>query len=764
MGYISNTVRTYLEQAILDMGFSKANAPSIMRPIFAGEVGQSSTSNSLLSDMESASKKQMEQMALKMSWVYSNVDTISKAVSSAQLYIVGATGAQETRPVTDHPFLKIFHRPNDFMSGSFLMRYTAMWLLLRGESYWMLVPDKKGDLSEIWPIPSDKIRPIPHPKKYIDGYLYKQGEQEQVLSVDDILYIREPNPFNYHRGMSKLTAARNAILTDMSAIDWNRDTFQNEATLRTLITVPQETPRNLFLQLKDELETQLIDRKKRYVISRGGDINAKSIGLSVKDMEYLQGREFSREEIDRIFGVPGGMWSKSANRANAENAAKIFAEMAVYPLLVQLSEEITSKLMPRYYPEQGVQAQFEDIRPEDREMALKERQLKYQSLTINEVRELQGRPPYESTYGDLPWPLRDKPDALRILFLDGTLDTVDLPTAEVPGENGGESSPVVDNTGAGSGDAMTVADGITGENRGIEPANNEIKSSKLNNPELQLAIDAERRALRNYCKNRVKAGDLDMSFEPNFISHSEVGAALDMSRLYNYGMDTPDAVKAISHSFEHGIGKAVTPTGDEELDPIVSEYYGDMEEAARMAAEGRMTESGARDTFVSVTVAALILALLRGREIDDQAALTPEEQQMIVEMRVILEASAANFATDLVNGRYSDDAEDNDALGGTNVAGLAFSGITAALANRLGIWANTISEFFWRGRRGRADSERKMQWLRGATVEPCATCVWLDGQIKTVEEWNQLPYYPQAKNGSLECGGWNCDCRFVDVD
>ena len=734
MGLIRDTVDRYVAITLRDMGYSKANVPAVMRPVFAGESRQQ-RGGELMDDMTSAVKSRYEKAALAMSWIYSNVDTISKQCASSELYVVGSPLARERRPLSGHDFARLFVRPNDFMSGSFLMRYTVSWLLLRGEAYWMLVPDQTGRLSEIWPLPSDRISPIPDKRKYIKGYRYSSGgvdSESVVIPTENILYLRDPNPFDYHRGLSKLEAARNALETDAAAIRWNKETFTNEATLRTLISVPQETPRNIFDQIKEELETQLLERRRRYVISRGGDINAKSIGLSVKDMEYLQGREFSREEIDRIFSIPGGFWSKAANRANSENARKVVAEQAVWPNLMMIAEEITAQVFPVYYPGEDIEARFQDIRPDDREMALKETQLKYQALSIDEVREIQGREQFGGVYGALPWPLRDKKESLAIFMADigeealladaGADDTAPEPALE-------ENGPTGDlNTGK-------EEDGLTGENRGIEPEQTGGDVAK------SAAQQTELRALRNYCKKRIKSGG-ELSFEPTFLSKAEVNAALDFAEISRETMSTTDAVHAVTHYFEHEHKAAPVPFGNEDIDSIIQNYYEELLALAQSTAANQTSENDARGRIAEATIAAITLALLRGGGIRDNAALNPVEQEQLDALRLVINSSASRLA-----GEWSD-SEDAD---------------PDSVFNRGSVWAATISGMFWWAMKGRADSDVQMVWRRGNTVEPCATCLWLDGQVKTAAQWAELPYYPQARNGSLECGGWNCDCRFEEV-
>lgn len=90
---------------------------------------------------------------------------------------------------------------------------------------------------------------------------------------------------------------------------------------------------------------------------------------------------------------------------------------------------------------------------------------------------------------------------------------------------------------------------------------------------------------------------------------------------------------------------------------------------------------------------------------------------------------------------------------------VATKAITLAdITRRLGIWANQFERL-----KNRAmlffGGEKRLMWREGDTVKKCVTCVGLDGQVRTANEWARLNIQPQDKQ--LECGGWNCDCSFV---
>jgi len=208
------------------------------------------------------------------------------------------------------------------------------------------------------------------------------------------VFFRLPNPFEYHRGLSPLSAYRLALETDLAAARWNRDTFTNDVTLRTLITLPTEMSTPDYDRARREILDELIEKQRRFMIARGGDVTVTPMSITHKDLEFLKGREFSREEIDRVFGVPAGFWAKEATRANSEAAKATLIEQAVWPLCTLMQDEITAQiLMPDYAD--NLRGRFDDIRITDRAMLVEERTAYWQVKTVDEARGDLGLDPLE---------------------------------------------------------------------------------------------------------------------------------------------------------------------------------------------------------------------------------------------------------------------------------------------------------------------------------------------------------------------------------
>jgi len=387
---MTNRLTRWVDAKIAGLGYVKADkkpARSITS-LFSGEASQYTT----ITTWDDWTDEQIERLAVTSSWVWSDISLIASTLSIAEFGVYQKSG-EGLEEVILHPFEVLFEWPNQFMDQVWLLEYSIWWYLLRGEAYWWLVPDRSGQLAEIWPIPSSRMSPVKHPAKYIDGYAYASPTRAKKIIIprEQVCFVRRPNMFDYHRGMSPISSFRRELEGDVSAAKWNRDTFENELVLRMLINLPQDTSDPVYHSLRQELIDELQTKGRRWWIARAGDVNVQELGMNPKDAEYLAGRKFTRDQIDRIYGFPEGFWSQQATRSNSEAARTTFIENAVWPVAKKFAAAITGQILFPYYGKQ-YRGKFADTRPRDRRLRVLEQRQQWTVCFVNEAREELGKP------------------------------------------------------------------------------------------------------------------------------------------------------------------------------------------------------------------------------------------------------------------------------------------------------------------------------------------------------------------------------------
>lgn len=317
-------------------------------------------------------------------WVYIAINRIAEAGALAPLRVFRLKG--ETRVgIENHPAEQLFRNPNPLTSRFELFEQTLGSLELNGNAYWFLAGDSRGIPREIWALRPDRITIAPHKTRVVGGYLYQIDGQMIPLDAMEVIHFRRWHPSNDYYGLSPISAARSAVLSDKHMSDWNRNAFgKDQAVPAGIVSIDDFISDSDFERIKREWRSNYGGAERKTAFMRGAAISWQNIGLTHSELDFLQGRQAQRDEILNIFGIPVGLVSENATEANAKVAERLFVERTLYPKLVRLAQKISQELLPFYGDD--LIAEYDDIRPTDTQARLDEIRAAYPLLSINELR------------------------------------------------------------------------------------------------------------------------------------------------------------------------------------------------------------------------------------------------------------------------------------------------------------------------------------------------------------------------------------------
>ena len=365
--------------------------------------------------------------------VFRSVSLVARSAASIpwKLRRRGQVGAA---PGADHPLLRLLRQPNPRMGGAEFLEEVLGFFLLSGNAFIeCIAQNADANPLELWPLRADLMSVVPGPKGLPRAYLFNTGAQERRWPVDPItgrcavLHLKSFHPLDDWWGMSPLEAAAFATDQRNAADAWNMSLLQNAARPSgALIFAPKgETSVNLsdeqFSRLKEEIREQYAGARNsgRPMLLDGG-MSWKEMGLSPKDMDFLNSRNAASRDIALAFGVPPQLLGIPGDNtyANYQEARLALWEETVIPLIRHLRDEFNGRLVPRFDSSLELDVDLDEI------PALTLRREKTWSriaaanfLTLNEKREAVGLPPLED--GDRIETIRQprkpapKPDNVR---------------------------------------------------------------------------------------------------------------------------------------------------------------------------------------------------------------------------------------------------------------------------------------------------------------------------------------------------------------
>jgi len=326
----------------------------------------------------------------KIGAVYACVSLIASSFARVPWHFEDALGNDVRRD----DLRQVLRRPNPYLSGLELFEATVTHLELAGNAFWYLSEvdgsgifdsDASGALiTDAHGRPRASSRPHfgrPREIHYLEpdrvsiakgaggapvGYVYRTGSTDVPLEPDWVVHFKYFNPLDRWWGMGVIQAAAVKLETDHYTERWNRNFFKNSARPDGVLETDRTLSAGEFERLREEWRKGHLGAESahRTAILEAG-LKYKQIAASQKDIDFLAGRELTREEICSMFGVPPAKIGvlRYANYANAREQDKTFWAETMEPKLARFAARVTAELCARYDP--ALELKFADVTPQD---------------------------------------------------------------------------------------------------------------------------------------------------------------------------------------------------------------------------------------------------------------------------------------------------------------------------------------------------------------------------------------------------------------
>lgn len=335
--------------------------------------------------------------------VHRCITLISRSLASVPLVLY--KNSTEQHEITEHPLLQLLDHPNPRQGGASFMEELVSYLLISGQSYVEAVRDDKGNLCELHPVRSDRVYVIPGPYGVPSAYEYRIDGHTRRIEVDpltgrsNLLEIKLFHPLHDWRGLSPIEVAGQAIDQHNIVAGHNLSLLRNGgrpsgALMMRTPTMTDEQRRVLRKDLQDVYEGS--QNAGRLMVLEG-DFEWREMGLSPKDMDFIEGKNQSAREIAQAFGVPPMLVGVpgDATFANYREARLHLWEDTILPLFERLVHEFNTWL-PHFYAQKNIRISYDldaipALAPKRETLWSRVEQATF--LTLNEKRHMLGYPP-----------------------------------------------------------------------------------------------------------------------------------------------------------------------------------------------------------------------------------------------------------------------------------------------------------------------------------------------------------------------------------
>ena len=277
-----------------------------------------------------------------------------------------------------HPLLSLLRRPNPTQAGVEYFQAVYSYLLLSGNNY-AIRSDVSGEVRELYLLRPDRVRVKPSktatPEAYqyvIGGKVLKTYDADPVTGASEVKHMKLYNPLDDYYGLSPLMAAATDIDNHNAINTHNISLLRNGARPSGAIVFKPANDRGLPIQLTDGQRQQLKDDlnvKYTGAANAGrpllleGDFDWREMGLSPKDMDFLQQRNMAAKDIALCFGVPSQLIGipDAQTYANVQEARLALYEETIMPLARRVESDLNEWLSPMYGEDIRIEYDFEAV-------------------------------------------------------------------------------------------------------------------------------------------------------------------------------------------------------------------------------------------------------------------------------------------------------------------------------------------------------------------------------------------------------------------
>ena len=344
------------------------------------------------------SKDKYEDLAedgyIKNAIAYRCVNEIAQGACSVPFKVMSGDDVIE-----EHPVLSLLQRPNPMMSGSEYFNSLYSYLLLCGNSYILRSGPDFGEPQELHLLRPDRIRikggarAIPEAYEYvINGKVVERYMVDQETGIGEVKHLKNWHPLDDHYGLSPMAAAAVDIDQYNLAGKHNVNLLYNGARPSGAVIFKPQDDSGMPTYLSESQRQQLLtDLKNRFSGTSNtgrpllleGDFDWKEMGLSPKDMDFLNLRHNTAKDIALCFGVPSQLIGvpDAQTYANMAEARLALYEETIIPLMRRVESDLNEWLMPQFNSDLLLVYDYDSI------PALTERRKMVYENVINAVRE-----------------------------------------------------------------------------------------------------------------------------------------------------------------------------------------------------------------------------------------------------------------------------------------------------------------------------------------------------------------------------------------
>ena len=278
--------------------------------------------------------------AMSIASVHACVRVISDAISGLSFKLYFDDGTNK-RQVVAHYSNYVLNEPNPYQTKFDFMTFMTAQLVLKGNAYAYIKRDERFIATALHPIVSDTVSAY-----MVDGELFYRVNSPgfpSVIPASDMLHFKGLSTDNVLVGKSPIVMHAETLGIDLAAIKSSAAVYKN-GTLKFLLKSQSKIDQAQAAPLRKSLDDVIEGNQRSTVLPHG--VEMEKLSMTPEEAQYIQARQFSAEEIARIFGVPASMiGAKDGIQSSVEQEFQDFYSRTLMSYCINIEQEMRRKLL-----------------------------------------------------------------------------------------------------------------------------------------------------------------------------------------------------------------------------------------------------------------------------------------------------------------------------------------------------------------------------------------------------------------------------------
>ncbi|KAF1690197.1 phage portal protein [Pseudoxanthomonas taiwanensis] len=279
--------------------------------------------------------------------VHAAVNLIAGTVASLPLHLYQRGENGDRVRASDHPLYRVLHdAPNERQTALEFREQLTAHCLLWGNAYAEIHRDAAGTVTALTPIHPRDVTIVKLPSGRLRYDVSEGGELRRLLA-DEVLHLRDRSDDGLV-GKSRITTAREMLGGILAQQEHGNRTFANGAKLSGVLKTPHVLDKGSAERISESWRQQFggaANSGKVAVLEHG--LEFQPLSMSNEDAQWLAARQFSVEEVARLFNVPPVLLGdlRHANFSNSVEMMRHFVTVTLRPWLARWEQALERALM-----------------------------------------------------------------------------------------------------------------------------------------------------------------------------------------------------------------------------------------------------------------------------------------------------------------------------------------------------------------------------------------------------------------------------------